>query len=407
MEHKNTISHLLPEIQTLFPDQHSVIQLLESLILFGHRNRSSDIHIDPRLSETTIRLRVDGVLRDICTISQNQYPEFVSRIKICAQLRTDEHQAPHDGRFRILVDDVFIDIRVSIVPTYHGESVVLRLLVPQRDPLSLTSLGFSEKDQRLLLRALHKTSGMILVTGPTGSGKTTTLYTLLNLLNTSEVSIISLEDPIEYSLPGIKQIQVNQHPALTFSSGLRSVVRQDPNIIMVGEIRDDDTASLTVNAALTGHLILSTLHTNDAATTLPRLIDMHIEPYLIASTVSVAIGQRLVRKICEHCKAHFFLTEREKTFIEKFLPEASLGERYMRGGGCEKCLFSGFSGRLCINEILPMEPAIQDAILNKASASEINALARASGMNSMLQDGYDKATQGLTSIQELFRVLHE
>lgn len=396
-----------PDIQTLFPRDHGVVELVESLILHAHAHRASDIHIDPRHTNTHIRLRVDGVLRDICHIQKEYYPEFVSRIKICAKLRTDEHQAPHDGRFRIIATDLSIDVRVSIVPTYHGESVVLRLLVPQRETLSLTSLGFLEKDSETLLSALRKTSGMILVTGPTGSGKTTTLYTLMNILNAPDVSIITLEDPIEYSLENIKQIQVNHHTALTFSSGLRSVVRQDPNIIMVGEIRDLETASLAVNSALTGHLLLSTLHTNDAATTLPRLIDMHIEPYLIASTVSVVVGQRLVRKICSNCTEPYILTDIEKHYIETHLPATPPLKEYLHGKGCEHCLETGFSGRISIGEVLVITPEIQDAIMKKESAAILRTHARMQGMSTMLEDGFKKVVAGHTTVQELLRVIHE
>jgi len=387
---------------------HSIATLLDTLVRHSFDLRASDIHIHPERTFVQVRIRVDGVLAPLCTIPHAQYQEYVSRVKICARLRTDEHQTPHDGRFCVAhTPETSIDIRVSIVPTYHGESIVLRLLAESRDTLSLESLGFSKNDTLLLIRALEKHTGMILTTGPTGSGKTTTLYALMQTLHTPEVSIVTIEDPIEYSLPGIKQIQVNHNTGLTFASGLKSIVRQDPNSIMVGEIRDHETASLAINTALTGHLLLSTLHTTDAATTIPRLLDLSIEPYLIASTVSLVVGQRLVRKICPHCTYERRLTDAEKKHLSTLVPDSLTDTSYAEGAGCDNCLHTGFRGRTTICEILVMHAAMRDAIIQRASSAEIDALARAHGMTPMLQDGYTKVQRGITTLRELFRVVQE
>jgi len=385
----------------------STIELVEKLVVYAYEQHASDIHIHPERDHTVVRLRIDGVLQDICRIEKNMHAECITRIKVCSRLRTDQHHTPLDGRFHISHHTSDIDVRVSIIPTYHGESVVLRLLVAEQQAGSLHALGFGEKEEAHILNALLKSSGMILATGPTGSGKTTTLYTLLTLLPKKEISIVTLEDPIEYALPGIKQIQINTATDLTFSSGLRSVVRQDPNVIMVGEIRDRETAELAVNSALTGHLLLSTLHTNDAATTLPRLLQMRIEPYLIASTVSLVIGQRLVRKICTHCKQQRALTDIEKKKMTHLLPDADTKRLYFYGAGCDACLHTGFVGRSIIAEVLIVDTALEEAILRSASASEIRSRARAGGMTTMLEDGYQKAKAGITTIGEVIRVIHE
>src|SRR3989344_1293784 len=291
--------------------QASIVNLVNHLIDLAYQLKASDIHINPEAQSVRVRLRIDGVLQDEMPLPKFIHSEVISRIKILANLRTDEHQAAQDGRFRIELEKDEVDMRVSIVPTYYGEDVVMRLLTNQSQEFDLDDLGFSPSDKAKIIKAIKHPYGMILATGPTGSGKTTTLYTLIKMLNISERSIITIEDPIEYSIKGVNQIGVNQRAGLTFANGLRSILRQDPNIIMVGEIRDSETAGIAVNTALTGRLVLSTLHTNDAATTLPRLLDMKVEPYLIASTVNLAIGQRLVRKICENCNVKRELTKEE------------------------------------------------------------------------------------------------
>jgi general secretion pathway protein E len=389
----------------------SIINLVDCLVENAHKTRVSDIHIDPGVEKTRVRFRVDGVLGEAHTFPKKIHDEIISRIKVLSKLRTDEHQATQDGRFRYNFPDSneYVDLRVSIVPTYHGENAVMRLLSDKAESFSLDSLGFSQSDQKKIMTALKKPNGMILSTGPTGSGKTTTLYTLIKILNSSEVSIVTIEDPIEYAVNDIEQIQVNSRAGLTFANGLRSILRQDPNIIMVGEIRDSETANIAVNTALTGHLLLSTLHTNDAATTLPRLLDMGIEEYLVASTVSVAIGQRLVRKICENCK--------EKIKISKALKESLMDtpfgklilndQEFYKGKGCENCNNSGYSGRISINEVLVADELIKDAILRKASANEIKNLAVSQGMTTMFEDGFNKVKDGKTTIEEILRVIHE
>jgi type IV pilus assembly protein PilB len=387
----------------------SIINLVDSLIRHAHKLRASDIHIDPFAESVNIRFRIDGVMQDVFSFPRTILSEIISRIKILTGLRTDEHQIAQDGRFRARLDEKrVVDIRVSIAPTYHGENAVLRLLTDQSEEFTLTNLGFSEKNLQKIMQAIRRPYGMILATGPTGSGKTTTLYTMIKRLNTKAVSIITIEDPIEYALEGIEQVQVNTRTGLTFASGLRSFLRQDPNIIMVGEIRDMETAGLAVNTALTGHLLLSTIHTNDSATTLPRLLDMKVEPYLVASTVNIAIGQRLVRKICANCKTQKRITKAEnKSLAEVLPPEIKWRKTFYYGRGCEQCNGSGYQGRLGIHEVLVVDNDIREAILRKASASEIKKIAIKNGMASMVEDGFEKAKAGLTTIDEIIRVFYE
>ncbi len=389
----------------------SIINLIDYLVEKAHKERVSDIHIDPGTHDIRVRFRVDGVMQEIHKFPKKIHGEIISRIKVLSKLRTDEHQAAQDGRFRYVLPDKdeFVDLRVSIVPTYHGENAVLRLLSENRENFTLENLGFSKNDVKKIKDALKKTNGMILATGPTGSGKTTTLYTLIKMLNSPEVSIVTIEDPIEYAVGDIEQIQVNSQKGLTFANGLRSILRQDPNIIMVGEIRDAETAGIAVNTALTGHLLLSTLHTNDAATTLPRLLDMGIEEYLVASTVSIAIGQRLVRKICTHCKEKMEMTPalKESLVDTPFGKLVRDNHEFYVGRGCKKCNDSGYSGRICINEVLVADEAIREAILRKASASEIRSLAIGRGMTTMFEDGFHKVEAGITTIEEILRVARE
>jgi len=388
----------------------SIINLIDELLKHAAAIRASDIHIDPQERAVRLRFRVDGVLEDALPLPKNIHSEIISRIKVLSQLRTDEHHSAQDGRFRsIIAGSGSVDVRVSIAPTYHGENAVLRLLSDNVENFTLETLGFSAPDQRKILQAIKKPSGMILVTGPTGSGKTTTLYTLIKMLNSKEISIVTIEDPIEYAVEGVEQIQVNSRTGLTFANGLRSILRQDPNVIMVGEIRDIDTASIAVNTALTGHLLLSTLHTNDVSTTLPRLLDMKVEPFLVASTVSIAIGQRLVRKICTTCKEDKIVTEEEYKRLVETVPSAVLNrnKKYFHGKGCPKCNGMGYKGRIVIAEVLVADEEIREAILRKASASEMKQLAIKNGMTTMLSDGFQKALQGLTTIEEVLRVTHE
>lgn len=403
-------SKILTEKDLLGGKELSIVRLVDTLIEDAYKRKASDIHIDPELDDLRIRLRVDGILRDAFAFPKDLAPEIISRLKVMSGLRTDEHQTAQDGRFRVQVKDgAYVDIRLSIVPTYYGENAVMRLLSQQSVEFTLDTLGFSKKNQTKVQKAIVKPYGMILATGPTGSGKTTTLYTIVKMLNTAAVSIVTIEDPIEYSIEGVEQIQVNPRTGLTFATGLRSILRQDPNIIMVGEIRDEDTAGIAVNAALTGHLLLSTLHTNDAATTLPRLIDMKIEPFLIASTVNIAIGQRLVRTICPDCRTVKRLTDEEFKSLSEVLPASILDnqKKFYIGKGCVACDHSGYKGRVGIHEVLEMTNEVREAVMKKSDADEIRKIAIKGGMETMFEEGFQKAVQGATTIEEILRVIHE
>lgn len=388
----------------------SIVELVDDLIGHAHDIKASDVHIDPHENEIKVRMRIDGVLQTAYSLPRNVYSEVLGRIKILSNLRIDEHQAAQDGRFRItLADGTIIDVRVSIVPTYYGENVVLRLLIDNQERHTLEGLGYRESERKKIEKALKRPHGMILATGPTGSGKTTTLYTFIKQLNKPDTSIITIEDPVEYAIPGITQIQANPQHGLTFASGLRSILRQDPDLVMVGEIRDAETAGIAVNTALTGHLLFSTLHTNDAVTTLPRLHDMGIESYLIASTVNLIIAQRLLRESCKHCLENRPITDAEREALREVLP-AHLLERLHEqkvGKGCEKCNDSGFAGRLSLNEILVIDDTIREAILRRESAVVMKRLAVESGMIPMLEDGVMKVVEGKTTIDEVLRVINE
>jgi type II secretory ATPase GspE/PulE/Tfp pilus assembly ATPase PilB-like protein len=388
----------------------SIINLIDHFLQYASKMHASDVHIDPQDKILRVRFRIDGVLEDMHPLPKDIHGEIISRIKVLSGLRTDEHNAAQDGRFRSIIADVgSIDVRVSIVPTYHGENAVLRLLSDNAENFTLEALGFTATDQKKILHAIKKPSGMILVTGPTGSGKTTSLYTIIKMLNSKDISIVTIEDPIEYAVHEVEQIQVNARTGLTFANGLRSILRQDPNVIMVGEIRDMETAGIAVNTALTGHLLLSTLHTNDVSTTLPRLLDMKIEPFLVASTVSIAIGQRLVRKICDHCKVSQVVTDEEYARLSETINDSTLlnNRNYFKGKGCSDCNGTGYKGRIVIAEVLVADEEIRSAILRKASAQEIKQIAIKNGMTPMLVDGFKKAVLGLTTIEEVLRVTHE
>lgn len=387
----------------------SLIGIVNDIIESAHMARASDIHINPKSDSVKIRFRIDGVLQDVFDMPKEILPELIGRVKILANLRMDEHQSYQDGRFRIVAkDNDNVDVRVAMSPSYYGESAVLRLLSDKAEKFNLENLGFSEENKKKIISAIEKPFGMILATGPTGSGKTTTLYTILKMLNKKESAIITIEDPIEYAVDNIKQIQVNPRTNLTFADGLRSILRQDPDIIMVGEIRDSETASIAVNTALTGHLLLSTLHTNDAATTLPRLLDMKVEPFLAASTVNIAIGQRLVRKICEKCKVSKKLTEAEiKSLSTASKLKISDDSKVYMGEGCEECSQTGYDGRVGIHEVLVVDNDIREGMLRKDSSDSIKRIAIKNGMKTMIEDGLDKVFQGITSLEEVLRVIHE
>lgn len=388
----------------------SITNLVDCLIAHAHAVRASDVHIDPTAQGMSVRVRIDGILEDSHILPLRIHNEVISRLKILCGLRTDEHQSAQDGRFRLLLKDgIAIDVRVSIIPLHHGENAVLRLLTDEAEIFTLDTLGFSTTNSEKIVSALKKPYGMILATGPTGSGKTTTLYTLIKMLNSKDTSILTIEDPVEYAIEGINQIQVNTRTGLTFANGLRSMLRQDPNTIMVGEIRDAETAGLAVNIALTGHLIFSTLHTNDAATTLPRLLDMKVEPYLIASTVNIAIGQRLLRKLCDECKTRKKLSATEIASLSGFVPNTFLavGATVGVSVGCQMCNGTGYKGRVGIHEVLTMSTAIREAVLHRASASEIRHIAIGEGMTSIVEDGFMKVLTGETTVEEVLRMRYE
>lgn len=391
-------------------DDLSIIALVHDLVSYGFFSRSSDIHINPEEEWIKIRLRIDGVMHSLFDFPKKIQSEIITRIKVLSGLRTDEHQAPQDGRFKIHIQNgKDIDVRVSIAPTYYGENCVMRVLADQAETFILENLGFSGDNLKAIYKAIYKPYGMILTTGPTGSGKTTTLYSILKKLNTNEVSIITIEDPVEYSLRGIDQVQVNPRTGLNFVSGLRFILRQDPDIIMVGEIRDDEAANIAVNAAMTGHLLLSTLHANDAATALPRLIDMKIEAFLIASTINIIISQRLVRMLCHDCKTGKKLSDIEFENLKEFVPPNLLKDRraFFVGNGCDSCERTGYQGRIGIHEVLEIDEDIRNLVMKKANATEIREMAMKNGMKTILEDGFQKAADGVTAIEEVLRVFHE
>jgi len=384
-----------------------ISKIVDLLIEYAFENKASDIHIEPEDADSLIRYRVDGVLHDVLHLPKELHNQIVSRIKILSRLRTDEHLSAQDGKMQADVGEK-LDIRVSIVPIVDGEKVVLRLLSSHSRQFSLDNLGMSSADIAKLKKAYTKPYGIILSTGPTGSGKTTTIYAIVKIINSREKNIATIEDPVEYDIDGVNQIQVNPKTNLTFAKGLRSILRQDPDIILVGEIRDNETAGISVNSAMTGHLVLSTLHTNNAATTLPRLIDMGIEPFLVSSTVNLIIGQRLIRRICVSCRQSKTVAASE---LRKILPKNSADQylesknaiRLYRGKGCSVCHNTGYRDRIGIFEILEVTPAIRELIESKASAADIEEKAVKEGMHIMLEDGLAKVKNGITTIEEVLR----
>jgi len=385
-------------------EQAPVIKLVNLTIMKAVKEGASDIHIEPEEESLKIRFRVDGMLYEVS--SPPKYLQFaiISRIKIMARLDIAERRKPQDGSFSIKIEGRDIDIRVSCVPTIHGENVVLRLLDVSSVLLGLEQLGFSKPVQDAYEKLILRSHGIILVTGPTGSGKTTTLYASLDKINTVEKNIVTIEDPVEYKLRGIRQIQVNLRADLTFANGLRSILRQDPNIIMVGEIRDFETAEIAIHAALTGHLVFSTLHTNDAAGAISRLIDLGAEAFLVSSSVIGVLAQRLIRSICPHCKEKYIPAK--ETLKDIGLDEEEKTEFY-KGKGCSKCLYSGYKGRIGIFELMTMDDKIHNLTTSKAPREEIKRQAVASGMITLRDDGIQKIKEGLTTIEEVLRVIQE
>ncbi len=402
--------------KTLFDiaaDDAPAARIVGSLLKRAIRDKASDIHIEPLETEIQVRFRIDGVLQKKITLPKDILSAVVSRVKIMSNLKIDEQRLPQDGRFSIHMDERKVDFRVSSMPTAFGEKVVMRILDKMTGILTVEQLGLEGSGLEKLKNNLEKSHGMILVTGPTGSGKTTTLYALIDRLFAEGVNIVTLEDPIEYQIPGINQSQVNPDIKYTFANGLRSIVRQDPDIIMIGEIRDGETAEMAVQSALTGHIVLSTLHTNDAAGASPRLIDMGVEPFLLTSSANVIIGQRLARKICPDCKEQVTLPVSEIEKIKEIVNKMPEKERtavlskppvFYHGKGCKSCNDSGYTGRLGIFEALEMTEKVKESILKKISSSQIQELAISEGMVTMIQDGIIKALKGMTSIDEVWRV---
>lgn len=404
----------LAQNQTVKPNlvDAPVAKLVDLLIDYAAGEKASDIHVEAEEGKSLVRFRIDGVLHDILSFSHELHDRIASRIKVLAKLRTDEHLAPQDGKIRVAIEGQTVDIRVSIIPMVEGEKIVMRLLTSHLELFSFKDLGMSESDRAKLNAAINKSYGMILSTGPTGSGKTTTIYAILKILNTREKNITTIEDPVEYRIRGVNQIQVNPKTNLTFASGLRSILRQDPNIVFVGEIRDSETAGIAVNAALTGHLVLSTLHTNDAATALPRLTDMNIEPFLVASSVNLIIAQRLIRKICVNCRTSVMISETE---LRKSLPEEIIRKHYIptgpnreirmyKGKGCKICHNTGYAGRVGIYEVLVISKQIKRLITERKDSDLIADMAKKEGMTTMLDDGLQKVSQGVTTLEEVLRV---
>lgn len=409
--------NLQEKIDTLIiADAHQkdvpITEIVDLLINYAYNTGASDIHIEPEKETSVIRFRVDGVLQPVVQVSPAIHKQILSRIKVLAKLRTDEHFSAQDGKLQISLENELLDIRISVVPLAHGEKCVMRLLASHLRQFSLTDLGMSDVDLEKVKSGFTRPHGMVLSTGPTGSGKSTSMYAILKILNTPEKNIATIEDPVEYDILGVNQIQVNSATNLTFAEGLRSILRQDPDIIYVGEIRDNETADIAINSALTGHLVLSTLHTNDSATTLPRLIDMDIEPFLIASTINVIIAQRLVRKICVRCKVSYNQkTEDLNSFFTKELIKKRLQTRkelsLFKGKGCDVCQHTGYLGRIGIFEILVMSDPIRELVTKKATSEDIMKLGIKEGMTTMMEDGFEKILQGITTVEEVVRTTRE
>ncbi|PLX25037.1 hypothetical protein C0580_03425 [Candidatus Parcubacteria bacterium] len=402
-----------------------VTKIVDIILEAAMFEQASDIHIEALPDAVVVRFRVDGELEDKVELPSSVHDAIVARIKILSNLRIDEHRVPQDGRFSFKVEDEEESVRVSVIPAFYGEKVVLRLMTDEAQHLTLEELGFSEQNIKIMNRQLKKPFGMILVVGPTGSGKTTTLYSVLSMLNTEEVNISTIEDPIEYGIHRVNQTQVNLKAGYTFASGLRALLRQDPDIIMIGEIRDNETAQISVRAGLTGHLVLSTLHTNNAAGAPPRLLDMEVEPFLVASTLNVVIAQRLVRKICLNCIESYKLNKDQlkslsrefdlDTMLNRFKELKIVENKYKsfsdltfyKGKGCDRCNGSGYSKRMAVMEVLENTEEVRDLIVRNAPSNELRKQAMADGMTTIFEDGMQKVLLGVTTIEEVLRIKRE
>lgn len=392
-------------------EEAPIAKITSTILEFAVNSRASDVHIEPLEDRVRVRYRIDGILYDKISLPRNVQDALISRIKILSDMKIDEHRTPQDGRFNFKVGDKEVDLRVSVIPTVYGEKIVMRLLRKSGGIPTLQDLGLVGTALKNLETSILKPHGIIIVCGPTGSGKTTTLYSVLSRLNTARVNIVSLEDPVEYQIAGVNQVQVNAGIGLTFASGLRAFLRQDPNIILVGEIRDKETTDLALQAALTGHLVFSTLHTSNAAGALPRLLDLGAESFLLASTITSLVGQRIVRKLCSICKEPYtppqaLLTE-IKNSLGKLYTYNDADVKFYRARGCSECGSSGYIGRIGIFEVLTVNEKVAHLILTNPDARAIEQQAVSDGMITMKQDGYRKVLQGLTTIEEVMRVAQE
>lgn len=392
-----------------------VAKIVSTILEYAVKARASDIHIEPQEENVRIRYRIDGILQEKYLLPRNVHDAVVSRIKILSSLKIDEKRVPQDGRFFFSADGNDVDLRVSTLPTTYGEKVVMRLLKKSQKVPTLPDLGLRGLALKNLMNAIGRPHGIIIVCGPTGSGKTTTLYSILDIVATSKVNVVTIEDPVEYQMKGVNQVQVNVQAGLTFASALRSFLRQDPNVIMVGEIRDSETADLAINAALTGHLVFSTLHTNDASGVPPRLLDMGVEPFLLVSSLNCVVGQRVLRRVCKDCCTQVEITpEQEQDMKNTLGPVYNMVEdRFKKEGkkvtipkvvGCDKCNNTGYLGRVAIYEVMPISEKISKLIIEKATSSEVQRLAMEEGMLTMKQDGYVKVLEGVTTLDEVVRV---
>ncbi len=416
------VTSALKEVEAVRPEEEvqtgpevlreaPVSNIIDQLLQYAIKSRASDIHIEPQEDRTRVRYRIDGILQEKILLPKGVHDALVSRIKILSVLKIDEKRLPQDGRFTFTFEKNIVDLRVSTIPTVFGEKVVLRLLPKSTGAPSLLELGIRGSTLKNLETQLLRPHGIILLCGPTGSGKTTTLYSVLSKISSTRVNVVTIEDPVEYQIPGVNQVQVNTTVGLTFASALRSFLRQDPNIIMVGEIRDTETADLAIQAALTGHQVFSTLHTNFAAGAPPRLLDMGVEPFLLTSALNAVLGQRVIRKICPHCRVEFNappeVAENIRQVLGKFIPASATSFKLYKGKGCSYCLETGYLGRVGIYEVMPISEQIIKLILEHASVGDIEKEAIAQGMVTIKQDGYLKILEGVTTLEEVLRVAQD
>lgn len=401
---------IVPEDKAEIIKEAPVSNIITQLLEYAVRAKASDIHIEPLEDKTRVRYRIDGILHEKVILPRGVHDALVSRIKILSSLRIEEKRLPQDGRFSFNSGKENYDLRISTVPTIFGEKVVLRLLPKSNIAPTMQELGLRGSALKTLEAQVTRPHGIILICGPTGSGKTTTLYSILTKLTTARVNVVTIEDPVEYQITGANQVQANPQIGLTFASALRSFLRQDPNIMLVGEIRDTETAELAIQAALTGHQVFSTLHTNTASGSLPRLLDMGMEPFLLASSVNAVVGQRILRKICPSCRTEFIpppeVTANIQRVLGKFIP-ANKQLKLYKGAGCAQCGRVGYLGRIGIFEVLPVSPKIMQLVLERSSAQEVEDAARTEGMITLKQDGYLKALEGVTTLEEVLRVAED